>query len=168
MTKFLVTRLSEPATSCVRDQDVTTQPTTTIPSHQIPYPLWIAYPPPPRYPTRRNIGPVVPYPTPPTPKKGHGTRDTLSPRGQNDTRLWEHYLPATSLADDKKTRVINRILKSTPSHAFVIYQIPWIQWKLCILYPSVFICVWWVWTAKWQFGHTQVIRITIRPFTRKK
>ena len=122
MTKFLVTRLSEPATSCVRDQDVTTQPTTTIPSHQIPYPLWIAYPPQISYQKEHRTSGTLPYPPPP--KKGHGTRDTLSPRGQNDTRLWEHYLPATSLADDKKTRVINRILKSTPSHALVIYQIP--------------------------------------------
>ena len=38
----------------------------------------------------------------------------------------------------------------------------------CILYPSVSVCIWvWVWTAKWQFGHTQVIQITIWSFSLK-
>ena len=38
----------------------------------------------------------------------------------------------------------------------------------CILYPSVSVCIWvWVWTAELPFGHTQVIQITIQPFTLK-
>ena len=58
-------------------------------------------------PHGRDMGPEIPYPRP---QKGHGTRDTPrkdlvsgipypSPtHGQNDTHLWKHYFPATSLA----------------------------------------------------------------------
>ena len=38
--------------------------------------------------------------------------------------------------------------------------------KGCILYSLVFVWVG-VWTAEWQFGHTQVIQITIRPLILK-
>ena len=38
----------------------------------------------------------------------------------------------------------------------------------CILDPSVSVCIWvWVWMAKWQFGYTKVIQITIWSFTLK-
>ena len=47
-------------------------------------------------------------------------------------------------------------VESTKRQRFLLY----------ILYPSVSIWIW-VWTLKWQFGHTQVIRITIQPFTFK-
>ena len=66
-----------------------------------------------------GVGCIYPHldtlpPKYPTPQKEHGTKDTQppgqdmghgpypTPCGQNDTDLWKHYLPATSLAGGNK------------------------------------------------------------------
>ena len=73
-----------------------------IPYPQIPYPQKLY----PKIPTPWiPCNPPIPHPTRylplgyPTPWKGHGTRDTLSPpvNRMTDRRLWKHYLPSTTV-----------------------------------------------------------------------